>query len=189
MALDTMLRIDRDEDVVDSLRRRRPRDSADLDITPMIDIVFLLLIFFLVASIPDMQVEADLPPARHGVGVNPRSAVVFTLAERGGNERAKVYLSDGKSGQPIPADLAGQEAAIERALRGQAGVALPDDLAEQESIIRRAVSIGFHRAGMTTVLVKAEKGVLHRDVARVTKAIAAADAENIQLNLAVHEIR
>lgn len=171
------------------LRRRRRSEAVDMDITPMIDIVFLLLIFFLVASIPDMQVEADLPPARHGVGINPRSAIVFTLAERGGRQAAKVYLSDGKSGLPLPADVAGQEAAIDRALRGEAGVALPDDPAEQEAIIRRAVSTGFHREGLATVLVKAEKGVLHRDVARVTRAIAAADTDGIQLNLGVYEIR
>ena len=167
----------------------RNRANIGFNMTPMIDIVFLLLIFFLVASIPDMQVEADLPPARHGVGVNPRSAIVFTLAERAGRESARVYLSDGKSGQPIPADLAGQDAAIDRALRGASGVLLPDDIGEQEAIIRRAVSTGFHRDGLTTVLLKAEKGVLHRDVARVAQAVADADAEGIQLNLAVYEIR
>ena len=189
MGLETSAGLRREGDIVGELLRRRRGESVDLDITPMIDIVFLLLIFFLVASIPDMQVEADLPPARHGVGVNPRSAIVITLGERGGGEPAKVYLSDGKSGQPIPADLAGQEAAIERALRGEMGVALPDDSDEQEAIIRRAVSTGFHRAGLATVLLKAEKGVLHRDVARVARAIAAADTEGIQLNLAVYEIR
>lgn len=190
MALEAIAGGERDEaDIVDALLRRRRRESVDLDITPMIDIVFLLLIFFLVASIPDMQVEADLPPARHGMGVNPRSAIVITLAEREGRRPAMVFLSDGKSGQPIPTGLADQEAAIERALRGEAGVVLPDDPAEQEAIIRRAVSTGFHRSGLTTVLLKAEKGVLHRDVARVARAIAEADAEGIQLNLAVHEIR
>ncbi len=189
MALDAILGAEREGDAIDALLRRRPRESVDMDITPMIDIVFLLLIFFLVASIPDMQVEADLPPARHGVGVNPRTAIVITLAERPGDLPARVYLSDGKSGQPIPADFAGQEAAIERALRGEAGAALPDDFDEQEAILRRAVSMGFHRLGMTNVLLKAEKGVLHRDVARVSRAVASADAEGLQLNLAVHEIR
>ncbi len=189
MAVEVAGTHEQDETVDVLLRRGRRSDSVDMDITPMIDIVFLLLIFFLVASIPDMQVEADLPPARHGTGINPRSAVVFTLAERGGQQAAKVYLSDGKSGQPLPADIAGQEAAIERALRGEAGVALPDDPAEQAAIIRRAVSAGFHREGLATVLVKAEKGVLHRDVARITQAVAAAETEGIQLNLGVYEIR
>lgn len=190
MAFDAIANSERDDvAVVDALLRRRRRDSLDMDITPMIDIVFLLLIFFLVASIPDMQVEAELPPARHGVGVNPRSAIVFTLAERPGPAGAKVYLSDGKSGQPIPADPTSQEAAIERALRGEAGVALPDDVEEQEAIIQRAVSAGFRQAGLNTVLLKAEKGVLYRDVDRVARAIASADTEGIQLNLAVLEIR
>ncbi len=191
MALEGLTAGEHEEvDVVDALlRRRRHSESVDLDITPMIDIVFLLLIFFLVASIPDMQTEADLPPARHGVGVNPHSSIVFTLAERSGPAGAKVYLSDGKSGAPIPADPGGQEAAIDRALRGQGGVALPDDFTEQEAIIREAVSTGFHRMGLTNVLLKAEKGVLHRDVDRVSRAIASADAEGIQLNLAVFEVR
>jgi len=41
--------------------------------------------------------------------------------------------------------------------------------------------------GKKTVLVKAEKGVRHREVARVAEAVAAADAENIELHLAVME--
>ena len=63
---------DRYHDDIDELEEgpilphRRVKNSADLDITPMIDIVFLLLIFFIVASVPDPQVEADLPHARHG---------------------------------------------------------------------------------------------------------------------------
>ena len=52
------------------LTRRRIKQETELDITPMIDITFLLLIFFLVASTPDLQVEVKLPPARHGLGFN-----------------------------------------------------------------------------------------------------------------------
>jgi hypothetical protein len=35
--------------------RRQVQPEEELDITPMIDVTFLLLIFFLVASIPDAQ--------------------------------------------------------------------------------------------------------------------------------------
>jgi biopolymer transport protein ExbD len=170
------------------LPRRRVRDTADLDITPMIDIVFLLLIFFLVASIPNMQVAADLPAARYGKGVNARTAIIFTVAERGGPGSALVYLGDGKRGSRLPADSAGQEAAIAMALSGKGGTLLPDDPATQEEIVRRAVAQGFYEGGRSAVLVKAEKAVRYRDVSRVTSAVGAAQAEGIQLHLAVYEI-
>lgn len=170
------------------LPRRRTQETADLDITPMIDIVFLLLIFFLVASIPDMQIAADLPPARYGKGVNARTAVIFTVADRGGNAPAAVYLGDGKAGDPLPQDSAAQDAAITRALKGQGGTLLPNDAAAQEESIRRAVRRGFYEAGKSSVLIKAEKGVRHRDVARIGAAVSAARAEGIQLHLAVFEI-
>ena len=40
--------------------------DAEMDFTPMIDMVFLLLIFFLVASKIDQATSVKLPPARHG---------------------------------------------------------------------------------------------------------------------------
>lgn len=148
------------------LPRRRVKDTAELDITPMIDIVFLLLIFFLVASIPDVQIAADLPRARHGEGVNPRTAVIITIAEPDGPGRARVFLSDGKIGTP-----------------------LPDDPDEQAKLIRQAVEEGFRSEGKSAVLVKAEKRVPYREDARVVDAVASADVENVQLYFAVFEIR
>jgi len=144
------------------LPRRPIADTADLDITPMIDITFLLLIFFLVASIPDMQTAVELPPARYGLGVNPRTSVIVTIAERGGKGAPLVYLADGKVGVP-----------------------LPDNPAEQEKAVEQAVEAGYAE-GNATVLVKAEKGVKHRDVSRISAA--AARVEGIKLHLAVLEI-
>lgn len=144
------------------LPRRPVRDTAEMDITPMIDITFLLLIFFLVASIPDPQKAVDLPPARHGAAVNPETSVILTVAEGGGPRGTAVYLGDGKVGTP-----------------------LPDDPGVQEALITRAVSDGFAQ-GRPTVLIKAEKGVKHREVSRVARA--AARVRGIRLHLAVLEI-
>ena len=170
------------------LPRRRVKDTADLDITPMIDIVFLLLIFFLVASIPDMQVEADLPAARHGRGVNPRTAVIVTVAAKEGSSEAAIYLGDGKVGGPLPVGASEQDAAICRAVRGEGGIRLPDDSAVQEDVICRAVLEGYNNQGKTTVLVKGEKKVLHRHVFRVATAVGSARAEGVDLNVAVYEV-
>ncbi|MBN2473034.1 MAG: biopolymer transporter ExbD [Pirellulales bacterium] len=151
-----------EEDERPAIARRPIRDTADLDITPMIDITFLLLIFFLVASTADVQSSVDLPPARHGRGISERTSVILTIAERGSPGSALVYLGDGTSGTP-----------------------LPDDPDVQEEQIARAVQKGFNE-GRSTVLVKAEKGVLHREVSRV--AAAAGQVEGIHLHMAVFEI-
>ena len=52
-------------------------EEEDIDITPMIDVTFLLLIFFMVASTMQGQKEEDLPTAVHGVGVDASEGVAM----------------------------------------------------------------------------------------------------------------
>jgi len=152
----------KDEDQGPVVARRPVQESAELDITPMIDITFLLLIFFLVASTTDVQSSVELPPARYGKGVSDRTSVILTVAERGGPGPARVYLDDGTGGSP-----------------------LPDDPAAQEEQIAQYVRQGFDE-GKSKVLVKAGKGVRHREVSRV--AAAAGQVEGVEMYLAVLEI-
>jgi len=148
-----------------ALPRRPLQDSAELDITPMIDITFLLLIFFLVASTPDSQTAVELPPAEHGKGVSEVNSVILTVADRGANQAPAVYVADGKVGAPLPEDTAAQEAAI-----------------------IKAVEQGFFVDGKTNVLVKAEKNIKHRHVSRVAAAAGAAQVDTLQLHIAVLEV-
>jgi len=53
----------------DDLVKKKKLDDGDLDITPMIDVTFLLLIFFMVASTMQPTSEAQLAPALYGDGV------------------------------------------------------------------------------------------------------------------------
>ncbi|MFH1265528.1 MAG: biopolymer transporter ExbD [Planctomycetota bacterium] len=148
----------------DTVVLRRPGQASDeIDMTPMIDCVFLLLIFFLVGSTPDLQTAVELPPAQYGTGVSPQTSVVVTLAEPEGKGPAKVYLADGKVGSPLSGTPA-----------------------EQETAVQEAVEQGF-REGKPTVLIKAEKNVRHREVARF--AAAAARVEGVKLFVAVFELR
>jgi biopolymer transport protein ExbD len=137
-------------DVIDqqSLSAARTVDDTEMDITPMIDITFLLLIFFIVAARLDQQAPVKLPLARHGTAVSLKSSVIMTLA-KGSGPAADVYLSDGKSPDRLldAGDLEAQAAAI-------------TEFVEQELA-----------AGKETVLIKAEKDVRHRDVARVSRAV------------------
>ncbi|NLF07231.1 MAG: hypothetical protein GX594_04520 [Pirellulaceae bacterium] len=149
-----------DEDGGAAVQFRPPlKQEDDVDMTPMIDCVFLLLIFFLVGSIPDIKTAVELAPARYGIGADPSSAVFVTVAE--GGATADIYLADGKVGSPLPNDVKTQEATITKAIRD----------GRQE--------------GKSSVIIKAEKSVKHKEVSRV--ASAAAKVEGIQLYLAVFE--
>jgi biopolymer transport protein ExbD len=69
--------IDGDADDAFELPRKKLSDD-EMDITPMIDITFLLLIFFVVASKMDPTQTGMIPEADHGVAVSAKdSAVIF----------------------------------------------------------------------------------------------------------------
>jgi biopolymer transport protein ExbD len=140
---------------------RRNLVEADMDITPMIDLTFLLLIFFLVSSTPDKATVVDLPEANHGVGVSQLNSVIFTIGV-GGLNTAPVYAADGR----VP------------------GTELSDDLQTRSDQIRDAVEKGF-RENKTNVVIKADRNVAHREVARVIKAVS--QVEGVKIHLAVLE--
>ncbi|MGH7137666.1 MAG: ExbD/TolR family protein [Pirellulales bacterium] len=143
--------------------RKAPVEDTEMDITPMIDCTFLLLIFFTVTSTPDAQTALNLAPAKHGVGVSMQDSVMISVADAGEGKPADIYLADGKVGQPLGGT--------------------PE---EQDAQIRQAIEEGL-ATGKSNVLIKAEKGVLHRDVSRV--ATAAGGVEGVNLNLAVMEAK
>ena len=129
--------------------RGRFMSDAEMDITPMIDMVFLLLIFFLVASKIDQATSVKLPPARRGVAVAQENAVIV-IVKKGSGDSVVVARRDGT---PFSADVATQEdeigAYVEAGLAG---------------------SPPFERP-MDTIIVKAEGNVKEGDVARVAQAI------------------
>lgn len=58
--------------------RGRKTSDMELDITPMIDVTFLLLIFFMVTS--TMQApDLEIPPAEHGEGIDTRAATIILV--------------------------------------------------------------------------------------------------------------
>ena len=147
------------------LPRRPVDDSADMDITPMIDITFLLLIFFLVCSTMAQSNSVKLPPARYGKGVDEQTAVIITIDGEGGESKPRVYLGDGTSSEP-----------------------LPDDHETQAKRIAEAVEAGL-AANKTAVLVKAAGSVKSGDVERVQKAAAAVAQEGSSFYLGVMEVQ
>lgn len=59
--------------------RRKTVEENEMDITPMIDITFLLLIFFVVTNRPDSSTKVPLPEARYGAVVSAKEAVILTV--------------------------------------------------------------------------------------------------------------
>ena len=66
-------------------RRAAAADEEDLDITPMIDVTFLLLIFFMVSSTMQGKPDMPLPQAVTEADVDMRQATVITLLAEDGN--------------------------------------------------------------------------------------------------------
>ena len=64
--------------------RRRPSERSDLDISPLIDVVFILLIFFMVSTtfIKDTQLDLQRPSAQSGAKANSQ-ALRVVLDQKG----------------------------------------------------------------------------------------------------------
>ena len=78
--------------------RRKVKPDVEMDITPMIDVTFLLLIFFLVTSTMAAKTPLQLPPAKNGAGVSENNSIVLSVFK--GDPSPQVYLSDGKPEHP-----------------------------------------------------------------------------------------
>ncbi len=75
------------EDEDDDPVRMSPgrKDDEEVDITPMIDITFLLLIFFVVASKMDPTQTGRIPKAEAGTSVSAKDSAVLFINPGSGN--------------------------------------------------------------------------------------------------------
>jgi biopolymer transport protein ExbD len=139
--------------------QRNRGEDVEMDITPMIDITFLLLIFFVVCSIPDQDTAVELPQAKYGKGVSQKTSVIITLSDEGA-DAAPIYLADGKDGDRLPEDV---------------------DL--QKEMIQEAVEKGRNEEKKENVLIKADRNVAYRDVERVIQAVSRVEGAKIHLGV------
>lgn len=139
-------------------RHRRPHE-ANFDITAMIDLVFMLNIFFLVTTAVAAQMEMDLPIVRHCIPTDPEEAVMISLVG-GGAQPVAVTINDDQRHE----------------------VTDPD---QQIQMVRRAVEEAS-QSGKKVILIKAERAVKLRDVKRIGSA-ATKDIKGMELRMAVIE--
>ena len=150
------------DDRPEPIKPRKALEDTEMDITPMIDITFLLLIFFLVASKMDESTAVQLPSTKTGMNVPVKEAVVITVAEGPSDDTAAVYKGDG--------------AAPGRELDYSSVEAL------ETAIIEFVTEEAENDQKKKWVLIKGAKGVKYKHVNEVAKAAAA--VENIT-NMAV----
>lgn len=145
-------------------KRRRSLEEAEMDITPMIDCTFLLLIFFLVTSKMKSDLPIELPKARHGSVVVEQSSVILTLTKEG--EEVHVYQ--------------GNSTNLAERIEGANPV-------EQEDRVAQYVEQMANQSSppKRLVIIKAARGIKHREVARIQRAAGKADVD--QLYVAVLE--
>lgn len=132
---------------------RRQPVQGDLDITPMIDVTFLLLIFFMVSSTMQGKPDLDVPVAEHAIGVDSLGAGVITVfAAMSVAESPRIVLGD---------------------VRGDEG-----ELAD----VRGYVEEKF-REGIRKFVIKAEGDVPHGVVEEVAKAIKSVEGAELYMGV------
>ena len=139
-----------DEDTL--VPRKQLVDDARFDVTAMVDLVFMMNIFFLVTWAELARAEIDLPTARHCTAAQKELSIVFTVLK---GTPAVVYLGDGTgSGQLSPGEV--------------------------DQRVSAAVEDGV-RDGKDIILIKAEKEVLLRDVAHIANIATAVKGTKLML--------
>ena len=150
-------------------RPKRSIEAGDMDITPMIDCTFLLLIFFLLTSTTTSKTAVSLPTAKHGAQAAEAESIIITVA-RGPNGEAQVFLADDtKPNHEAAGSPEDQETAIKKYL------------VEENAKVNKA---GKQR---NNVLIKADADLKQREMDRIEKAVAMAEMEIQYLYVGISE--
>ena len=147
------------------LLRRQVSEERDehIDMTPMVDVVFQLMTFMLFSTQMAGGDKVQVPPARHGVGVEETAATFISLMkpETPGAEPA-IYVGIGAQYDPH-------------------GKKLPSATMDE---VKKAVVDGV-RDGKAKVVLEADGAVPHGTVLKVAAAVA--EVEGISLHIGVQE--
>jgi hypothetical protein len=125
----------------------------------MVDLVFLMNLYFLVTFLTVAMGELALPAADHATALDADTAVVLSLVRSLDGKSATLYLGDGEKGDPI------------------------NDVGQQEQSVQTAIEEGL-ADGKTAVLIKAESKVRLADLFRISSLLAGHD---LKLHVAVME--
>jgi biopolymer transport protein ExbD len=137
------------------LLRRQGTDERDehIDMTPMVDVVFQLMTFMLFSMQMTGGETVDIPPARHGVGVEESAATFLTLLKPQGSDGApRILLGNGK----------GPDVSLEQA--------------------KQAAAAGL-REGKRKVVLQADGAVPHGEVLKVAAAVTEVEGVTLHIGV------
>ena len=102
-------------------KKKRNPDDGELDITPMIDVTFLLLAFFVVVSKMDPSASVALPIASYGQSVQEKSCVTLIVTVDDTGEGFNIFMGRGtdEDSQLQAGDPEAQEEAIGQFVENQ----------------------------------------------------------------------
>jgi biopolymer transport protein ExbD len=137
------------------LLRREASDERDehIDMTPMVDVVFQLMTFMLFSVQMTGGEKVDVPPARHGVGVEEAQATFLTIQKPGApGAEPRLLLGHGE-GAVITLDEA-----------------------------RKAVADGL-KEGRRRVILQADGDAPHGEVLRVATAVSDVEGVTVHMGV------
>src|SRR5215470_13767934 len=102
-----------DDDLL--VARRLDPEPPEFDITAMVDLVFMMNIYFLVTFVTVAMGELTLPAAKHVAPLDADTAVIFTLTRTLDGKSVTVYIGDGKKSEAIT-DVAQQDKRVKEAV-------------------------------------------------------------------------
>src|SRR3954466_11055742 len=76
-------------------------EPPEFDITAMVDLVFMMNIYFLVTFITVALGELNLPMARHVSALDADTAVILTLTRTLDGKSITLYLGNGDKGEAV----------------------------------------------------------------------------------------
>lgn len=157
-----------DDSEFDIRPRKTKTEEAELDITPMIDIVFLLLAFFVMVSKMDPQVAVDLPIAQYGESVPEKNCVVFVVTPGDQPGTAKIFK--------------GRSTDEGNLIQGTEKIDIENEVT---AYVEEQLSA---EPQLQAVLIKAEGDVRHGNVELVRRGVSASSlAETRQIYVGVDE--
>jgi biopolymer transport protein TolR len=160
------LLVDEEEEPVRE-RKKRPREDTELDMTPMIDMTFQLLIFFLVTFKSDPSGGVTLPKAKFGDVIPAKNAIMVSI-KKGEADNPLIYK--------------GKATDLDKVIK-------TDDLKDQETQLEEYIAEESARdPNKTYIMIVAGKDVKYKDVKRVA-LVAGRIAEIQQLYVAVLEVK
>lgn len=133
-------------------RLRHPEPTeASLDISPLIDVVFLLLIFFMVTTsfTRDMKLDLERPSARAAVKADSRALRVYIDAQE------RVYIDE----MPVKSWMI--ESRVREQLAGQAApsvLVVTDQGVPAQTLVQVIDSCRLAGAGSVGVMTRQEEG-------------------------------